>query len=132
MAVHDTIGDFITIIRNAARAGKETVNVPHSNLRESLSKILSEDGYIRGVNVESSDKGIKTLTLELKYVKGESAIKDIQRYSKPGRRMYAGYTEIPKVLDGLGISIISTSKGLLKDSVARREKVGGEILCTVY
>ena len=132
MAVHDTIGDFITIIRNASRAGKESISVPHSNLRESLAKILADDGYVRSMNVTSSDKGIKTLLIELKYVGGESAIKDIQRYSKPGRRMYSGYTDIPKVLDGLGISIISTSKGLLKDSVARREKVGGEILCTVY
>lgn len=132
MAVHDTIGDFITIIRNASRAGKESISVPHSNLRESLAKILADDGYVRSMKVTSSDKGIKTLLIELKYVGGESAIKDIQRYSKPGRRMYSGYTDIPKVLDGLGISIISTSKGLLKDSVARREKVGGEILCTVY
>ena len=132
MAVHDTIGDFITVIRNASRAGKEMVSVPHSNLRESLAKILADDGYIRASKVEASDNGVKTLKLELKYVQGESAIKEIQRYSKPGRRMYSGYSDIPKVLDGLGISIISTSKGLVKDSVARREKIGGEILCTVY
>ena len=132
MSVHDTIGDFITVIRNAGQAGKPTCSYPHSNLRAGLASILKERGFVSDCAETKSEEGHKRLEVHLKYVNGESAIKGISRVSSPGRRSYCGYREIPKVLGGLGISILSTPKGIIDDKTARKNKLGGEVLCSVW
>ncbi|HAE10589.1 MAG TPA: 30S ribosomal protein S8 [Opitutae bacterium] len=132
MSVHDTIGDFITVIRNAGQAGKPTCSYPHSNLRAGLASILKERGFVSDCAETKSEKGHKRLEVHLKYVNGESAIKGISRVSSPGRRSYCGYREIPQVLGGLGISILSTPKGIIDDKTARKNKLGGEVLCSVW
>ena len=132
MSVHDTIGDFITVIRNAGQAGKENCSYPHSNLREGIAKILKSRGFVEDFKESDSDKGFKTLQIKLKYISGNHAIKGISRVSTPGRRTYCGYREIPSVLGGLGISIISSPKGIIDDRRARQEKLGGELLCSVW
>jgi len=132
MSVHDTIGDFITVIRNAGLAGKQTCSYPHSNLRAGIAKILQERGFVASCSESSNDKGFKTLVIELKYVSGKHAIKGISRVSKPGRRSYCGYEDIPVVLGGLGVSILTSPKGVIDDRTARQQKLGGEILCSVW
>ncbi|MEC9124268.1 MAG: 30S ribosomal protein S8 [Verrucomicrobiota bacterium] len=132
MSVHDTIGDFITVIRNAGQAGKPTCSYPHSNLRAGLASILKERGFVSDCAETKSEEGHKRLEVHLKYVNGESAIKGISRVSSPGRRSYCGYREIPQVLGGLGISILSTPKGIIDDKTARKNKLGGEVLCSVW
>ena len=132
MSVHDTIGDFITVIRNAGQAGKPTCSYPHSNLRAGLASILKERGFVSDCAETKSEEGHKRLEVHLKYVNGESAIKGISRASSPGRRSYCGYREIPQVLGGLGISILSTPKGIIDDKTARKNKLGGEVLCSVW
>ena len=132
MSVHDTIGDFITVIRNAGQAGKPTCSYPHSNLRAGLASILKERGFVSDCAETKSEEGHKRLEVHLKYVNGESAIKGITRVSSPGRRSYCGYREIPQVLGGLGISILSTPKGIIDDKTARKNKLGGEVLCSVW
>ena len=132
MAIHDTIGDYLTIIRNAYRAGKERTSARYSKLREGIANILLEEGYIEGINVHSESPSQKFIDLTLKYVDGKPAMVDIQRWSKPGCRYYAKYDDIPRVLGGLGISILTTSRGVLRDRDARRLKVGGELLCKVW
>ncbi len=132
MSVHDTIGDFITVIRNAGSVGKESCAYPHSKLREGIARILKERGFLGDYGKVPDERGRKSLQLQLKYVDGEHAIKGIRRTSTPGCRTYCGYREIPRVLGGLGVSILSTPKGILDDSSARRHKVGGEILCNVW
>ena len=132
MSVHDSIGDFITVIRNAGSAGKSTCSYPHSNLRVGIAKILKDRGFLEDLSEGTNDKGVKNIDIQLKYVNGEHAIRGISRISTPGRRSYCGYREIPQILGGLGISILSTSKGDLSDSEARDENVGGEILCKVF
>ena len=128
----DTIGDYLTIIRNSSNAENESCTIPHSNIREEITKILKSEGYIRGFKIEVNDKEFKEIIIALKYVDGTPAIRGIQRVSKPGCRLYFQYREIPRVLGGLGISILTTSMGLRKDRDARREKVGGELLCRVW
>ena len=132
MSVHDTIGDFITVIRNAGKAGKETCSYPNSNLRVGIAKILKSRGFVLNCNEKSSDNGHKNIEITLKYVDGEHAIRGINRVSTPGRRTYCGYREIPRVLGGLGISILSTPNGIIDDKTARKSKLGGEILCSVW
>lgn len=132
MAVHDKIGDFLTIIRNATRATKDFTFVGHSNLKKSIAQILKQEGFISDVEEVTTEKGFKQLKLVFKYVNGTSALTDIQRFSKPGCRRYFKSDEIPNVLDGLGIAIISTSKGILSDKEARQNKVGGELICTLW
>ena len=132
MSIHDSIGDFITVIRNAGKAGKESCAYPHSKLREGIARILKQRGFLSDFAETADDKGRKSLLIYLKYVDGEHAIKEIRRNSRPGRRVYCGYRDAPKVLGGLGISILSTPRGILDDSTARRQKLGGEILCTVW
>jgi len=128
----DPVSDFLTRVRNASQAKLAACVVPHSKLKASLAKILKDEGYINGFADAADDKGHKTLVLQLKYVDGVPALTDIQRVSTPGRRLYTRYTEIPKVLNGLGISVLSTSRGLFKDRDARRNKLGGEIICNVW
>jgi small subunit ribosomal protein S8 len=132
MSAHDTIGDFLTILRNASRAGKELIETGHSNTREGILRILKDQGYLNDYSVETADNGIKKLKIELKFVDGVCSLTDIQRVSKPGRRTYSKAADIPKVLGGIGYSILTTPKGILNDREARRENVGGEILCKVW
>ena len=132
MSVHDTIGDFLTTLRNASRAGKASCTVDRSAMRLGLLTILKEEGYIADVQETQGADGHPKLAVKLKYIDNTPAITGIKRVSKPGRRLYYQHTEIPRVLGGLGIAILTTSKGVLKDREARRLKVGGELLCTVW
>jgi small subunit ribosomal protein S8 len=131
MATHDSIGDFLTIIRNASTAGKEVCVADWSKIREGIAGILKDEGYISSFEV-SGEKAQKVITINMKYMNGISALTGITRVSKPGCRMYYEYRSIPRVLNGMGISILTTSKGVLKDSDCRAQKVGGEIICKVW
>jgi small subunit ribosomal protein S8 len=106
--------------------------MPHSKLKESLAGILKAEGFVRAVATGTEERGHKTLIVTMKYVDSAPVITGLKRTSTPGRRIYTGYSEIPRVLNGLGLSIISTSKGLMKDQDARRHKLGGELVCTVW
>ncbi|WP_438481509.1 30S ribosomal protein S8 [Oleiharenicola lentus] len=128
----DPISDFLTHLRNASKAGLAQCVSPHSKMKESLAVILKSEGYVRDVASGTDERGHKTIIVAMKYVDTAPVITGIKRSSTPGRRLYAGYSEIPRVLNGLGISIISTSKGLMKDQDARRNKLGGELVCTVW
>ncbi|HQY04608.1 MAG TPA: 30S ribosomal protein S8 [Lacunisphaera sp.] len=128
----DPISDFLTHLRNASKAGLAVCVSPHSKLKESLANILKHEGYVRDVAVGTGERGHKTVIVTMKYVDSTPVITGLKRSSTPGRRIYAGYSEIPRVLNGLGIAIISTSKGLMKDQDARRNKLGGELVCTVW
>ena len=132
MTMTDPIADMLTRIRNANTVKHETVDVPASNMKKELSRILLEEGFIRGYDViEDGKQGI--IRIQLKYGQtGERVISGLKRISKPGMRVYAAKDEVPKVLNGLGISIISTSKGILTDKQARKEGVGGEVICYVW
>ena len=128
----DPIADMLTRVRNANVVKHETVDVPASNMKKELSRILLEEGFIRGYDViEDGKQGI--IRIQLKYGQtGERVISGLKRISKPGMRVYADKHEVPRVLNGLGISIISTSKGILTDKQARKENVGGEVICYVW
>ncbi len=131
MATHDSIGDFLTILRNASKAGKETCSAQYSKIREGIVSILKDEGYIDSYEV-SGEKAEKVIKVALRYVGGVPALTNISRISSPGCRMYFQYREIPRVLNGMGISILTTSKGILKDADCRAKKVGGEIICKVW
>jgi small subunit ribosomal protein S8 len=128
----DPISDFLTHLRNASKAGLAQCVSPHSKMKESLAAILKNEGFVREVSTASDERGHKTLVVTMKYVDSTPVITGIKRESTPGRRRYTGYTELPRVLNGLGIAIVSTSKGLMKDQDARRNKLGGELVCTVW
>ncbi len=128
----DPISDFLTRLRNASKARLEECSSPHSKLKESIAAILKAEGYISDYRSGADERGHKTLIVKMKYVDGATAITGITRASTPGRRLYYRYTEIPRVLNGLGIAIVSTSKGLLKDADCRRQKAGGELICNVW
>ncbi|TVR54135.1 MAG: 30S ribosomal protein S8 [Puniceicoccaceae bacterium] len=128
----DPISDFLTRIRNASSARLPRCVAPHSKLKLAIAKILVDEGFLAGVEEGTDERGHKTIVLQMKYVDGQPALAGLTRVSKPGRRIYSGTAEIPKVLNGLGISILSTSRGLKKDRDARREKLGGEVLCNVW
>ena len=128
----DTISDFLTTIRNAYAASHATCKGLFSNVHLGIAKILKSDGYIADVEEVKGENGIKHLKLTLKYVDDQPAIAGIQRVSTPGMRVYCGHQEIPKVIGGLGISILSTPKGLLNDRQARKQKLGGELICKVW
>ena len=132
MTMTDPIADMLTRIRNANVVKHETVDVPASNMKKELARILLEEGFIRGYDViEDGKQGI--IRIQLKYGQtGERVISGLERISKPGMRVYADKHEVPRVLNGLGISIISTSKGILTDKQARKENVGGEVICYVW
>lgn len=132
MAVNDPIADFLTRIRNAAMAKHETVEIPHSKLKREVARILKEEGYINDFSERGAGAEAK-LVIELKYgPDGRRAITGLRRMSRPGRRVYRKQQNIPRVLDGLGVAILSTSRGILTDHAARREGIGGEVLCFVY
>jgi small subunit ribosomal protein S8 len=128
----DPISDFLTHLRNASKAGLAQCVSPHSKLKESLANILKAEGFVRDVSTGTDERGHKTVIVTMKYVDNAPVLTGLKRSSTPGRRLYTGYSEIPRVLNGLGIAIISTSKGLLKDQDARRQKLGGELVCTVW
>jgi small subunit ribosomal protein S8 len=132
MNVTDPIGDLLARIRNAQQRGKSKVTTPASKLRERLLEVLQQEGYIRGFSVAQHEGGKAEIEIELKYFDGEPVIKKIQRVSKPGRRVYASVETLPVVYRGLGISIVSTSKGVMSDTEARAKNVGGEVLCSVF
>lgn len=128
----DTISDMLTRIRNGLMARKPDVVLPYSNFKHNLAKVLHSEGYIKKVEVKETD-GFKSLLLELKYDEtGLPVISGIKRVSKPGQRIYSARTEIPKVMGGIGTTIISTSKGLMTDKEARQNKIGGEVVCQVW
>ena len=132
MTMTDPIADMLTRIRNANVVKHETVDVPASNMKKEIARILLEEGFVRGYDViEDGKQGI--IRIQLKYGQtGERVISGLKRISKPGMRVYASNHEVPKVLNGLGISVISTSKGILTDKQARKENVGGEVICYVW
>ena len=132
MSVNDPIADFLTRIRNAGMARHEKAEIPHSRMKAEMARILKEQGYINDYS-EQSAGAEKRLVIELKYSSdGQRAITGLRRMSRPGRRVYRKQTNIPRVLDGLGVAILSTSRGILTDHEARRVGVGGEVLCFVY
>jgi small subunit ribosomal protein S8 len=132
MMVNDPIGDMLTRIRNAQMRGKATVSTPASKLRAWVLDVLASEGYIRGYEKSASANGQGDLTISLKYFEGTPVIRELKRVSKPGRRVYMGAKDIPSVRNGLGVSIVSTPKGVMSDAAARSANVGGEVLCTVF
>jgi len=131
MNISDPVGDMLARIRNAQERGKNKVAVPPSRLRERVLEVLHREGYIRGFTTIEKD-GKSEIEVELKYFDGAPVIKEIHRVSKPGRRVYASVSTLPSVYNGLGISILSTPKGVMSDADARAQNVGGEVLCTVF
>ena len=131
MALTDPLGDLLTRIRNGQRAKKDSVLSPASKLRTRVLEVLQREGYIRGYS-EDATGAHPLLRIELKYFEGEPAIKHVARVSKPGRRVYSGSKELPVVRNGLGITIVSTPKGVLSDAEARAANVGGEVLAEVF
>jgi small subunit ribosomal protein S8 len=132
MSLSDPLGDLLTRIRNAQRARHSSCVSPASHLRANVLEVLKREGFIRGYSAEQLKPGIAQLRIELKYNEGEPVIKEIQRVSKPGRRVYSKIKELPRVYAGLGISILSTPRGVLSDAEARAANVGGEVLCRVF
>lgn len=130
MSMQDPLADMLTRIRNAQMVGKTVVTMPSSKLKKSVADVLVSEGFIENASV--SDEAKAELTLELKYYKGKPVIAEIGRYSRPGLRAYAGKDELPSVRGGLGVAIVSTSKGVMTDRAARSAGVGGEVLCTVF
>lgn len=131
MAMTDPLGDMLTRIRNGQRAGKTQIKAPAAKLRARVLDVLQREGYIRGYSSTELAPGIHKFTIELKYHDGEPVIREIARVSKPGRRIYAKITDLPRVYNGLGVSILSTPKGVISDAEARAAHVGGEVLCKV-
>ncbi|APR54039.1 30S ribosomal protein S8 [Sphingomonas koreensis] len=131
MALTDPLGDMLTRIRNGQRARKDSVLTPASKLRARVLDVLQREGYIRGYSEEQMGPAAG-IRIELKYFEGQPAIKSIARISKPGRRVYSGSKELPKIRNGLGITIVSTPRGVLSDAEARDQNVGGEVLAEVF
>lgn len=130
----DPIADYLTRLRNAIQAKHRVVEVPASNLKKEITKILFEQGYILNYKFEEGENPAGTIKIALKYdpIDRVNAIKGLRRVSRPGLRQYAGYKDMPRVLNGLGIAILSTSKGVMTNKKAAEEKIGGEVLCYVY
>lgn len=131
MSMSDPIADMLTRIRNGLRAQKPDVSMPSSKTKVSIAEVLKQEGYIKGYKV-SGDGAMKSLDIELKYFQGQPVIEELDRVSKPGYRVYAGSSEVPRVRNGLGVALISTSNGIMTDKSARESGVGGEVLCTVF
>ncbi|WP_037311728.1 30S ribosomal protein S8 [Ruegeria halocynthiae] len=130
--MNDPIGDMLTRIRNAQMRGKSTVSTPASKLRGWVLDVLADEGYIRGYENTTGENGHPAIEISLKYYEGTPVIRELKRVSKPGRRVYMGVSDIPQVRQGLGVSIVSTPKGVMSDQNARSNNVGGEVLCTVF
>jgi len=131
MALSHPIGDMLTRIRNGQNAGKESIRVPHSKLRSAVLAVLKDEGFIKDFRDENIDAKRKDIIVDLKYVGGAGAIQEVKVVSKPGRRVYSGVVKMPKVMNGLGISIVSTPNGVMTDHKARLMNIGGEVLCSV-
>jgi len=129
--MNDPLGDLLSRIRNAQMRNKSKVNSPSSRLRESVLEVLKAEGYIRGYAVVERE-GRSEIEIELKYFEGEPVIRELERISKPGRRVYTSVRNLPRINNGLGVAIVSTPKGVMADHDARDANVGGEILCTVF
>ncbi|PVA11244.1 30S ribosomal protein S8 [Pelagivirga sediminicola] len=130
--MNDPIGDMLTRIRNASMRGKSTVMTPASKMRERVLGVLADEGYIRGFESVTGKDGHPAIEISLKYFDGAPVIREMKRVSKPGRRVYLGVKDIPSVRQGLGVSIVSTPKGVMSDASARSQNVGGEVLCTIF
>lgn len=130
--MNDPIGDMLTRIRNSQMRGKSTVQTPASKLRGWVLDVLADEGYIRGYEPTTGKDGHPALEISLKYYEGAPVIRELQRVSTPGRRVYRSVKELPSVRQGLGVSIVSTPKGVMSDANARVANVGGEVLCTVF
>lgn len=129
----DILGNFLTIIRNGITRSKPSVEMPYSKLKYELALVLQEEGFISGIEVSNENDIVnKQLKIFLKYVNNESVIHEITRVSKPSRRIYAGVSNMKPVIGGLGVSVLTTNKGLLTDKTAKKMRVGGEIICTVW
>lgn len=125
----DPIADMLTRIRNAAKVSKSALDVPHSRLKFEIAKILQREGYLSSVE---ADPAARTMTLGIRFEGKKPVMTDVQRLSKPGRRVYVGWEEIPRVMSGLGLTIVSTSQGVMTGGEARKRKLGGELLCEIY
>ncbi len=132
MNVTDPLGDMLTRIRNAQMRSRPKVSTPASKLRERVLEVMKEEGYIRGYSRTDYDGGKSEIEIELKYFDGKPVIRNLKRISKPGRRVYSSVGELPTVANGLGVAILSTPKGVMSDSRARQENVGGEVLCSIF
>jgi small subunit ribosomal protein S8 len=132
MTMSDPLGDMLTRIRNGQRSRQAVVASPASKIRAYVLEVLKREGYIRGFTQEHVRSGISELRIELKYIDGEPVIREISRVSKPGRRIYSRIADLPRSYNGLGISILSTPRGVMSDNEARAAKVGGEVLCRVF
>ena len=132
MSMSDPIADMLTRIRNAQRAQKQSVIVPSSKQKESIVALLKSEGYINDFTIADVGNGKKELTIELKYFQSKPVIESLKRVSRPGLRGFKGKHELPKVLGGIGVAVVSTSKGIMSDRQARQQGYGGEIICTVY
>jgi len=132
MTMTDPLGDMLTRIRNAQMRKSSKVSTPGSALRKHVLDVLQSEGYIRGYSTVDFDNGRSEFEIELKYYDGEPVIREIERVSRPGRRVYASVRNLPRVANGLGVSIMSTPKGVMSDAEARDQNVGGEILCRVF
>ena len=131
MSMSDPLGDMLTRIRNGQQARKDSIVTPASKLRARVLDVLQREGYIRGYT-QTAEGAAAAIRIDLKYFEGRPAIQHVSRVSKPGRRVYSGATELPRVRNGLGITIVSTPKGVLSDAEAREQNVGGEVLCQVF
>ena len=132
MTMTDPLGDMLTRIRNAQMRRKQFVVTPNSKLRAWVLDVLKSEGYIKSYEIEKSSSGTDIIKVSLKYFDGEPVIKELKRVSTPGRRVYLGVDNLPKVRQGLGVAVVSTSKGIMSDTQARQSRVGGEVLCTVF
>ena len=132
MSLVDPIGDMLTRMRNGQMRSLNKINVPYSNFRSKILEVLKKEGYILDFEVREGENKIKSIFVKLKYYEGQPVIKEIKRISKPGRRVYSRATSIPKVLNGLGVAILSTSKGVMSDVEATKNNLGGEIICRIY
>ena len=132
MTFTDPIGDMFSRIRNGQMRSLNTIKIPSSNFRRNILEILKKEGYIKDYYIEKLENNKINLKINLKYYEGDPVIKEIKRISKPGRRVYSRSTSIPRVMNGLGLAIVSTSKGVMSDTEARKNNLGGEIICRVF
>ena len=132
MSLTDPLGDMFSRIRNGQMRSLNSIDIPSSNFRKNILKILKEEGYIKDYYIEKSENNKISLKINLKYYEGDPVIKEIKRISKPGRRVYSRANSIPRVMNGLGLAILSTPKGVMTDAEAKKNNIGGEIICKVF
>ena len=132
MSIADPIGDMLTRIRNGQMRSLNNIEIPFSSFRSKILEVLKKEGYIIDFKIDENKSKIKSIFVNLKYYEGQPVIKEIKRISKPGRRVYSRATSIPKVLNGLGLAILSTSKGVMSDAEATKNNLGGEIICRIF